>query len=123
AHIHPVRALHDGHTRAERHVYETLWSMAEPYDERSRLVTVGFATLGRYADLSESNARINLRSLIRKLALEEFQSYDCAQSRGRTYRIFNEAAILERRREAGLMWFRKRTMGVIFVDPATGDPL
>jgi hypothetical protein len=122
-HIHPATSLHDGHTRAERHVYETLWKLAEPFDAHSRLVTLGFATLGRLADLSESNARINLRSLVRKLAVEEFESYDCAQSRGRTYRIFDEAAVLERRREAGLVWYRKRTMGVVFVDGETGEAI
>jgi hypothetical protein len=100
-----------------------LWRLGQPFDPHSRLVTVGFATLGRLADLSESNARINLRSLIRKLAVEEYESYDCAQSRGRTYRIFDEAAVLERRREAGLVWYRKRTMGVVFVDLETGKAL
>lgn len=121
--IHQATSLHDGHTRAERHLYEILWRMAEPHDEHSRLITVGFATLGRFADLSESNARINLRSLIRKRAVEEYHSYDCAQSRGRTYRVFDEAAVMERRREAGLQWYRKRTMGVVFVDPKSGEPV
>lgn len=121
--IHQAASLHDGHTRAERHLYEILWRMAEPHDEHSRLITVGFATLGRFADLSESNARINLRSLIRKRAVEEYHSYDCAQSRGRTYRVLDEAAVMERRREAGLQWYRKRTMGVVFVDPKTGEPI
>lgn len=121
--IYPVNHLHDGHTRAERLLYETLWSLSQPYDAHSRLITIGFATLAKCSGLSESNTRINLRSLIRKQAIEEFDSYDCALSRGRTYRIFDEAAVLERRRALGLQWYRKRTMGVMFVDPTTGEPI
>jgi hypothetical protein len=31
--------------------------------------------------------------------------------------------IMRRRREAGLIWFMRRTLAVVFVDPATGHPL
>ena len=31
--------------------------------------------------------------------------------------------ILRRRREAGLLWYMRRTLAVVFVDPATGQPL
>ena len=113
----------DAHTRAEQHVYERLWEIAQPYDEISRSVTIGFGAMANLVGLSESNARINLRSLLNKLAIEEIAEYNCERSQGRTYRIFNEAEILRRRREAGLRWYMRRTLAVVFVDPATGQPL
>jgi hypothetical protein len=113
----------DAHTRAEQHVYERLWEIAQTYDEISRAVTIGFGVMASLVGLSESNARINLRSLLAKLAVEEIGEYNCERSQGRTYRIFNEAEILRRRREAGLRWYMRRTLAVVFVDPATGQPL
>jgi hypothetical protein len=121
-----IREMHcpsDAHTRAEQHVYERLWEIAQPYDEISRAVTIGFGAMANLVGLSESNARINLRSLLAKLAVEEIGEYNCERSQGRTYRIFNETEILRRRREAGLRWYMRRTLAVVFVDPATGQPL
>jgi hypothetical protein len=121
--IREMRHPSDAHTRAEQHVYERLWEIAQPYDEISRAVTIGFGAMASLVGLSESNARINLRSLLAKLAIEEIGEYNCERSQGRTYRIFNEAEILHRRREAGLRWYMRRTLAVVFVDPATGQPL
>jgi hypothetical protein len=113
----------DAHTRAEQHVYQRLWDEARPYDEVSRAITMGFGTMANLVGLSESNARINLRNLVVKLAVEEIGEYNCERSVGRTYRILNEVEILRRRREAGLRWYMRRTLAVVFVDPATGQPL
>jgi hypothetical protein len=121
--IREMRRPADAHTRAEQHVYEHLWQIAKPYDEVSRTVTIGFGALANLVGLSESNARINLRSLLAKLAVEEIGEYNCELSQGRTYRIFNETEILRRRREAGLRWYMRRTLAVVFVDPTTGQPL
>lgn len=121
--IREAKLAQDGHTRVEQHVYETLWERAKPHDDISRLMTIGFAAMARLVRLSESNARINLRSLIQKLAIEEHSTYNCEQSLGRTYRIFNYGEILRRRREAGLTWYMRKTLAVVFVDPKTGEPL
>jgi hypothetical protein len=121
--IREMRRAADAHTRAEQHVYERLWEIAKPYDELSRTITIGFGAMANLVGLSESNARINLRSLLAKLAVEEIAEYNCERSQGRTYRVFNEAEILRRRREAGLRWYMRRTLAVVFVDPATGQPL
>jgi hypothetical protein len=121
--IREMRRAADAHTRAEQHVYERLWEIAQPYDELSRTITIGFGAMANLVGLSESNARINLRSLLAKLAVEEIAEYNCERSQGRTYRVFNEAEILRRRREAGLRWYMRRTLAVVFVDPATGQPL
>jgi hypothetical protein len=121
--IREMRRAEDAHTRAEQHVYQCLWENATAYDEVSRTITIGFGAMAKLVGLSESNARINLRSLIAKLAVEEIAQYNCERSVGRTYRVFSEAEILRRRREAGLVWFMRRTLAVVFVDPATGQPL
>lgn len=121
--IRETRSAADAHTRAEQHVYERLWEIATPYDEVSRTVTIGFGVMANLVGLSESNARINLRSLLAKLAIDEIAEYNCERSQGRTYRIFHETEILRRRREAGLRWYMRRTLAVVFVDPTTGQPL
>ena len=79
--------------------------------------------MGKLTGLSESNARINLRSLIQKLAIDEHTTYDCAASQGRTYRLYQPAEILRRRHQAGLSWVMRRTLAVVFADPQTKLPL
>lgn len=121
--IREMKLAQDAHTRAEQQVYECLWQTARPLDEVSRTITIGFGAMARVVRLSESNARINVRSLIAKLAIEELGDYNCERSVGRTYRILNYTEILKRRREAGLVWYMRRTLAVVFVDPQTGHPL
>jgi hypothetical protein len=121
--VREMRHAQDAHTRAEQHVYECLWENAASYDAVSRTIMIGFGAMARLVGLSESNARINLRSLVAKLAVEEIAEYNCERSMGRTYRIFEPGEILRRRREAGLLWFMRRTLAVVFVDPVTGQPL
>jgi hypothetical protein len=121
--IREMKLAQDAHTRAEQQVYEYLWQNAKVLDEMSRTITIGFGAMARMVRLSESNARINVRSLIAKLAIEEFGDYNCEKSLGRTYRIFNYSEILKRRREAGLLWYMRRTLAVVFVNPSTGQPV
>ena len=118
-----MKLAQDAHTRAEQQVYECLWQNAKPLDAVSRTITLGFGAMAKLVRLSESNTRINVRNLIGKLAIEEFDAYNCEQSVGRTYRIWNYSEILKRRREAGLLWYTRRTLAVVFVDPANGQPL
>ncbi|MEO5953668.1 MAG: hypothetical protein ABIQ44_14470 [Chloroflexia bacterium] len=121
--IREMKLAQDAHSRAEQQVYQSLWENAKVLDEFSRVITIGFGTMARLVRLSESNARINLRSLIAKLAIEEYKNYICESSVGRTYRVFNYSEILRRRREAGLTWYMRRTLAVIFVNPLTGERL
>ena len=121
--IREMKLAQDAHTRAEQQVYELLWQNAKSVDDVSRILTIGFGAMARMVRLSESNARINVRNLIAKLALEETGGYDCERSVGRSYRVFNYSEILKKRREAGLAWYTRRTLAVLFVDPATGQPL
>lgn len=113
----------EGHSRAENDVYLALWNEATPQADGSRLITIGMLNLGRLSGLSESNARINLRSLQRKLAVEEHSTFVCENSLGRTWRVFSPEEIMIRRRNAGLIWYMKRTLAVVFVDPETGSQL
>jgi hypothetical protein len=118
-----MKLAQDAHTRAEQQVYECLWQNARPFDDVSRIITIGFGTMARLVRLSESNARINVRNLIAKMAIEESGQYNCERSVGRTYQVLNYSEILRRRREAGLIWYSRRTLGVVFVDPETGKPI
>lgn len=121
--IREMKLAQDAHSRAEQQVYQSLWENARVLDDLSRVITIGFGTMARVVRLSESNARINLRSLIAKLAIEEYKHYICESSVGRTYRVFNYSEILRRRREAGLTWYMRRTLAVVFVNPVTGQRL
>lgn len=121
--IREVRLAQDAHTRAEQQVYEALWENAKVLDEISKTITIGFGAMARMVRLSESNARINVRNLIAKLAMEEVGSYNCEYAIGRQYRIFNYSEIQRRRKQAGLTWYMRRTLAVIFVDPVTKEPL
>jgi hypothetical protein len=124
--IREMKLAQDAHTRAEQQVYEYLWQNARTLDEMSRTsrtITIGFGAMSRMVRLSESNARINVRSLIAKLAIEKFGDYNCERSLGRTYLIFNYSEILKRRRDAGLLWYMRRTLAVVFVNPSTGQPV
>jgi hypothetical protein len=112
----------EGHSHTEQHVYEVLWSEATAYDRDSRVITIGFGAMSRLMRLSLNNCRLNIRALIRKLAIEEFRSEQCEQKVGKTYKIYNASSIVRRRKTAGLEWVI-RTKGVTFVDPNTGEPL
>jgi hypothetical protein len=85
-------------------------------------VTIGLGRLSRAARLSENNCRLNIRTLVKKLAIEEIGAENSREGIGKTYRIYSYSAILERRRAAGLEWVI-RTKGVAFVDPRSGEVL
>jgi hypothetical protein len=122
----PIREMNlaqDAHTRAEQQVYDYLWQNANLLDDVSRTITIGCGAMSRVVRLSESNARINVRNLIAKLAIEEFGDYNCERSVGRTYRILSHPEIMRRRREVGLLWYMRRTLAVVFVDRSTGQPI
>jgi len=114
--------VEDGHSHIEQHVYETLWNTAETHEGESRVITIGFGTMSNLVRLSLNNCRLNVRSLIRKLAIEELREELCPQGVGKTYLIYSPAAVLRKRRDAGLEWVI-RTRGVAFVDPTTEQPI
>ncbi len=103
-------------------MYTTLWDASEPYSPEARIVTMGFGAMSRIVRLSLNNCRLNIRSLIRKLAVEEWKAAECERKIGKTYLIYNTNTVLRRRKAAGLEWVI-RTRGVAFVDPKTGAPM
>lgn len=117
-----AQTAEDGHSHSEQHLYDALWAAAEPRDRDSRMITIGFGSMARLARLSLNNCRLNIRSLIRKLAIEELQDARCDAQVGKTYLLFGSPAILKRRKTAGLEWV-VRTKGVVFVDPSSGAML
>ena len=117
-----ARQIQDGHSHSEQAMYATLWDAAEPFSHEARIFTIGFGAMSRIVRLSLNNCRLNMRSLIRKLAVEELRAAECEKKIGKTYLIYNANSIMRRRKTAGFEWVI-RTRGVVFVDPKTGSPL
>jgi len=110
----------DGHSFGEQALYEALWQHAHPRDNDSRIITLGYRRMSELARLTVNNCKANIQALIQKLAVEEVSSF--THSQGRTYLVYTYAAILQRRRDAGLTHYIK-SRGVVFVDPDSGAPL
>jgi hypothetical protein len=104
----------DGHSLAEQAVYDALWNAARPItesDRGDRFIRIGYDRLAKITRLSWVSVKANLRSLQKKLAIDVVASENSATQEGKAYRVYSCAAILERRRRAGLEWVR-RTRGV-----------
>lgn len=110
----------DGHSPGEQAVYEALWVHGTPHTGNCRAISIGYRSLSALCGLSVNNCKANLQGLVRKLAIEEAGGYSYTQAR--TYLVYGEGAVVERRRVAGLTHYIK-TRGVVFVDPATGIEL
>jgi hypothetical protein len=108
---------------AEDALYQALWNSGRQEEGReSRVIRIGWRGMAALCRLTPKNCKINARRLIRKLAIEPIGPYDVAQQTGTTYRLYSYAAILDRRRKAGLEYV-VRHRGVDFVDPHSGSPL
>lgn len=117
-HIRKAYSAKDGHSLGERAVYEALWDNGEGHSTDCRIIAIGYRALSAACGLSVNNCKANLHALVRKLAIEESSGHSYTHSK--TYLVYNGAAILRRRRAAGLTHYIK-TRGVMFVDPETGD--
>ena len=106
--------VEDGHSLAEQAVYGALWEAGSPVgdgEEADRTVRIGYQRLAQRTRLSWVSVKANLRTLERKLAIEVTGCENSATREGKCYLVYSPAAILERRRQAGLEWVR-RTRGV-----------
>jgi hypothetical protein len=109
--------VEDGHSLAEQAVYQSLWEAAVPMANgdgsanEDRTIRIGYHRLAQMTRLSWVSVKNNLRSLERKLAIEVTGSENSATREGKCYRVYARAAILERRKLAGLEWVR-RSRGV-----------
>ena len=112
-HVREARLAQDGHSLGEQAVYQAMWDAARATGHGDfRTLTIGWIRLGQAARMTDKNAKHNVKSLIRKLAVEQVAT----AGNGTTYRVFSYGAILRRRREAGLTHIIKHK-GVTFVDP------
>ena len=119
--IHPARTVEEGHSLGEQAVYETMYSLAKPAPQsETRILMIGLRTLAELSRMAYSNCKANVRTLVAKLAIDE--SPEFSYTDGRTYTIYPPSEILRRRQAAG-MTHVVRNRGVMFVDPASGQPL
>jgi len=118
--IREAKLVQEGHTYGEQTVYDALWKHGTVVNESTRLITIGFLRMASVAGLAESNCKAAVAGLLDKLAIERLPDRNIAQ--GRTYKIYGWAAVLARRRAAGLTHVIK-SRGVVFVDPKTGKQL
>jgi len=116
------RTAQEAHTATEQLAYQTLWSHAQKYGRiepsGSRLIDVGLSQLCKLLATDHKNVKRLIGSLRNKLALELVRQPDYRLAVPTRYRIFPEAEILERRRNAGLLWVI-RTRTVRFIDLET----
>jgi len=115
--IRRANLVEDGHSLAEQAVYEALWKAASPLTDGDRTIRIGYHRLAQATRLSWVTVKTNLRSLERKLAIDVIGSENSATREGKCYRVYARAAILERRRLAGLEWVC-RTRGVELLSQA-----
>jgi hypothetical protein len=116
-------SVQHGHSSGEQNLFQAMWSAPEARIESSdaRLLTAGYDSLARLANLNEKSVRHAIRALLAKLALEIAAPEKCDLRLGRTYRIFSYRKVLERREAAGLLWVRK-TRGVEFIAAPADSP-
>ncbi len=115
--IRKASLVEDGHSLAEQAVYDALWKFGQPLTDGDRTIRIGYHRLAQATRLSWVTVKANLRSLEKKLAIEVIGNENSATREGKCYRVYARAAILERRRLAGLEWVR-RTRGVELLSQA-----
>ncbi len=110
----------EAHTPGEQAVLSGLYRLGKNprfgrvLSDGSLRVCVSLVELGRQIAMHETNVRVNVRSLIKKLAIEQVRAEDKKQQSAREYHVYTLKQILERRRVAGLEWVVKGR-GVQFV--------
>jgi len=109
--------VQDGHSLGEQAVYDAMYRIGTPFQGDSRIITIGLRSLAELSRLAYANCKANVRSLSRKLAIKEGNSFSYTE--GRTYIVYSYREILRRRKAAGLTHVI-RTKGVLFVDPVSG---
>lgn len=123
--LHYCLTARDGHSPTEHLIYSVMWAVGRPEAPREdapRLVQMSQPELARRVGITERNLRIAIVRLIEKLAIEEVAGYTKDTKAPRIYRVFSEGEIVQRRRDAGLVWVIRRK-GVQFVSVGEGNSL
>ena len=111
--------VQDGHTTAEHVAYQLLCAYGARYGRAeeggSMLLDIGLSRLCMILATDHKNVKRLIGSLRDKLAIEIVRQPDYRRAIPTCYRIFNQAKIMERRRNAGWVWV-VRTRTVRFVD-------
>jgi hypothetical protein len=115
--VYRCNTVQDGHSFAEDRLYNALWNYrwAKVESDECRLVSVGWDLMAQLSGMTPNNARQNCFRLIQKLALEKVQAHNSEQRVGTTYRVYSYAAIIRRRRSAGMESVIRNRGGVTFV--------
>jgi hypothetical protein len=82
------------------HFHRNRWTNSPEY----AAATIGLGRLSKVARLSENNCRLNIRTVVKKLALEEIAAENSRAGIGKTYRVYSYGPVLARRRAAGMEW-------------------
>jgi hypothetical protein len=108
----PFRAstIQAGHTSNEQAIYDMLWNIGTPGDGEWRIAQYGNRALAKLLRLSLTTIKVNLKSLIEKLAIDIVQERTATTAR--VYRIYSPGQILKRRRAAALDWVYRNRQGV-----------
>jgi hypothetical protein len=119
------RTAQDGHTASEQLAFQALWTYAlqygRPENSRSSLVDIGLSQLCSLLASDHKNVKRLIGSLRDKLALEIVRQPDYRLAVPTRYRIFHPDEVLDRRRNAGLVWvIRTRTIRFVPLERVNG---
>jgi hypothetical protein len=120
--IYACLQAQEGHSRIEHAVYLILWKNGSAQPDGSRFSRLGLARIAAEVNVHERNIGAIIRRLIHKQSIEILRKEASELRTARTYRVFDDEAILKRRKRAGLEWV-VRGRGVEFVNPETALPL
>ena len=107
-----------GHSPTEHIVYLALWAAGLKTGSGYREISIGYDKISRQTGIAKRNIQEILKRLHLKKSLDVIGAEISATRTGKLYRVYDMTAILERRRQAGLIWV-VRHKGIDFVFPST----
>jgi hypothetical protein len=113
----------DAHTHSEEAVYQFLWRLGQsaPGGPDCRYASISLKQLSERIRMDPKSTQALLRRLIEKLTIELAGERDNHRQTARVWKVYSYAAILQRRRAAGLEWVM-RNKGIHFVpEPPVGE--
>lgn len=119
---HRCAAAHDAHTHSEEAVYQFLWRLGLPAESLDfRYSSISLKHLSERVRMDAKSTQALLRRLVDKLSIELAAERDNHRQTARIWKVYSPAAILDRRRRAGLEWI-VRNKGIHFVPPPEDPP-
>jgi hypothetical protein len=115
----PWVSAQDGHSNGEQKVYQIMFNHGKPVNANTRCLVIGVLRLSKLVPMAYGNCLANLRSLIKKLAIDAQPA--ARHQDGQRFLIYSYEEILRRRRKAGLTHVLKRTSKVILLNPGTPE--